>query len=530
MARHGAWALLVVIPVLSGCITDDGADEGAEAPLTAATLLCYPASDVAAKTSLAEAAQAEACNLQATVDPVERQANELSIAVNPTDPLNIIATGKDYNPSHAGECVWDGIYTTHDGGKTWTNQNLPGSNWKRLEDPSYPIHPEFSRFWCATDPVVAFGPDGTAYWTVMPYQCDRLSGSRFGREFVPGTGIGHPQGGFNDWLWTCSSMYVLVSRDGGDTWPLVREVAFGARLEHDKQWISVAPDGTVLLCWDRSDNVGDTGTPAEQLKTPGSMVCSVSKDQGESWAEWQPVNPDWTGFLPWVDWDSKDHAWLAALDGANVLVSHSEDGLVWEQPVVVGHYTDPPPNGEYGWPALNGSVFRTFAVPSLAVDRSGGPRDGDVYVVWMDHSGGDADVLFTRGSDHGANWTAPVRVHHDEPALRIDQFMPAASVGPDGTIDVVWYDRRDDPQHHLLDLYYTYSLDGGETFAPELRVTELSSDEQYSHHQNGMIFLGDYIDIDSSPGRAHLVWVDTRNGKADAFVATVERPRANPST
>ncbi len=42
-----------------------------------------------------------------------------------------------------------------------------------------------------------------------------------------------------------------------------------------------------------------------------------------------------------------------------------------------------------------------------------------------------------------------------------------------------------------------------------------------------VIFLGDYIDIDSSAGAAHPIWIDTRNHKADAYTATIERPSAN---
>lgn len=467
----------------------------------------------------------DACNFQATVEPATRQANELTIAVNPTDPLNLIASGKDYTPEYAGDCVWDGLYVTHDGGRTWSNQNVPGSNWKRLSgDLDEPVN-EFSRYWCATDPVVAFGPDGTAYWSVMPYQCDRLSGSKTGRGVLP-------DGGLNDWFWTCSSMYVLVSEDGGDTWPIVREVAFGPRLEHDKQWISVSPTGKVLLCWDRDPSYQLTGgvpggNPAEQLTPGGVMTCATSDDKGRTWTDAVDANPGWTGFLPWVDWDADGRAWMAALNGADVLVSHSDDGLAWSDPVTVGSYIDPPPGGEYGWPVVRGSDFRIFALPSLAVDRTDGPNAGTVYVAWFDHSGGDGEVLLTASRDGGATWSQPKRVHDDDPALAFDQFMPAVAVGPDGTLDVTWYDRRDDPDNHLFALYHTYSLDGGRTFAENLRVTEVLVDEQFSHHQNGMVFMGDYIDLDASDGHAHAVWVDTRNGKADAFVATIARPSAN---
>lgn len=486
-------AIVLAAPALAGCVAlPPTGDDRAERATGDLALACIDG----------------VCNFEATLTPDTRQANELSVAVNPTNPLNIIATGKDYTPDEAGDCVWAGVYATLDGGLTWTNQNVPGSPWKRLQDPSTPVTP-FSKFWCVTDPVVAFGPDGTAYWTVMPYQCDALSGSKTGRGVLP-------DGGFNDWLWTCSSMYVLVSEDGGVTWPVekAREVAFGPRLEHDKQWIAVAPDAnTVLLCWDRS-----AVKPTDSF----TMVCSVSRDKGDTWSEVTPVG--FAGWLPWIDFDAQGHAWMAALAGDDVIVSHSEDGLSWAEPVVVGQYEDPPPGGEYGWPVLRGSDFRMFAVPSLAVDRGTGPYAGSVYVTWFDHSKGEGETLLAASHDHGVTWGAPVRVNDD--AGDHDQFMPAVSVGPDGTVDVSWYDRRDDPDNHVFHVYYAYSTDGGATFAPNLRVTDVPSDEQHSHHQNGMIFLGDYRDSDSVAGAATLVWTDTRHEKADVMVATVQRPGA----
>src|SRR2546426_10660942 len=47
--------------------------------------------------------------------------NEVSIAVNPTNPLNIVATANDYR----GGDAWCGVYATRDGGKTWVGQLLP---------------------------------------------------------------------------------------------------------------------------------------------------------------------------------------------------------------------------------------------------------------------------------------------------------------------------------------------------------------------------------------------------------------------
>jgi len=515
---RAAFAIVLLVSALAGCLN------GVQTPTAPGNGLLVPGTLVCL-----DAVKHEGCNQEATLTPEARQANELSIAVNPTDPKNIIATGKDYTPEEAGDCVWAGLYTTTDGGKTWSNQNVPGSPWKHRADPTAPTN-DFTKFWCATDPVVAFGPDGTAYWTVMPYQCDALSGSKTGRGVLP-------NGGFNDWFWTCSSMYVLVSHDGGLTWPDWQEVAFGPRLEHDKQWIATAPDGKVLLCWDRDTNYQLTSAnPVADQLTPGTSVvsCSVSTDKGQSWSEPASMNPDWAGFTPAVDFDSNGTAYAVVVDAeadptqnnsyvGPVRVTTSRDGLHWSQPVEAGRYALPPLGGENNWPVLRGSVFRIVEAPSIAVDRSHGPNAGNIYLAWFDHTTGEGNVSVAVSRDGAKTWQRLPTPHDDDPSLKADQFYPALSVGPDGTVDVSWWDRRDDPNNHLFNVYYTYSKDGGRSWAPNVRVSDVASDEQYSHHQNGMVFLGDYRDMDSSSAGAHLVWVDTRHQKADVFTATVQR-------
>ncbi|MHB8632831.1 MAG: sialidase family protein [Thermoplasmatota archaeon] len=484
------------------------------------------------------------CNFQATSDTPLRQANELSIAANPQNPLNMIATGKDYTPDQASDgqnnCVWAGVYTTFDGGKTWLDQNVPGSPWQKLRDPTAAYYPDsFSKYWCATDPVVAFGPDGTAYWAVMPYQCDRASGSNLGAGVVP-QNPANGGGGFNDWLYTCSSMYILVSHDGGKSWPVreARLIAQGPLIAEDKEWIAVGPDGnTVLYCWDFDDPPSDyaDGTPAGSVPvgqpgfvgTGSDVVCSVSHDKAKSWAG--PYHTNSQGSFAWLSFDSHGTAWMATVggtaDGGNVFVASSKDGQTWTPPVKVAAYQMPPHTAAYtnerGWQTLQGSQFRL--VPYAAIAADGGPSHA-LQLVWINMTAGDhprGDIMYSSSVD-GRNWTSP-RSLPDVPASAGDRFMPSISVDPNGTVDASWYDRRDDPNNHLFNLYYTYSKDGGQTWAKNLRVSDTSSDEQYSHHQNGMVFLGDYRGQASTRMGAHLVWVDTRNHKADVFTAIVMR-------
>src|SRR5438093_10071365 len=122
--------------------------------------------------------------------------------------------------------------------------------------------------------------------------------------------------------------------------------------------------------------------------------------------------------------------------------------------------------------------------------------------------------MFSKSIDKGASWSTPVPVN-DTPAKR-QVLLPQIAVSPDGQhVTITFYDRRNDTgQGDLLDVYLAESLDGGDTWEPNIRVSEFSSDTRKGFPISGKSFLGDYfglvpaLDL-KTPGVA--CWIDTRS-------------------
>jgi hypothetical protein len=100
-----------------------------------------------------------------------------------------------------------------------------------------------------------------------------------------------------------------------------------------------------------------------------------------------------------------------------------------------------------------------------------------------------------------------------------DQFHPWLSVGRDGSVNVIFYDRRNDPANYRMDLYFTQSLDGGLTFSPNERVTTVSSDPNAGLRAG---LIGEYNGLAAlNAGRVHPIWTDTRDGDQDTYTAVI---------
>jgi hypothetical protein len=157
----------------------------------------------------------------------------------------------------------------------------------------------------------------------------------------------------------------------------------------------------------------------------------------------------------------------------------------------------------------------------VAADNSGTSDDSTVYVLSsVDPPGADPlDVNFIRSTDRGMTWSSPVRVN-DDPGTSAWQWFGTMSVAPNGRIDVIWLDTRDDPGTYLSSLYYSFSEDNGQTWSPNERLSASFDPHVGWPQQNKM---GDYFDMISDDYGASIAWAGTFNGEEDVYYGRISQ-------
>jgi hypothetical protein len=143
-------------------------------------------------------------------------------------------------------------------------------------------------------------------------------------------------------------------------------------------------------------------------------------------------------------------------------------------------------------------------MPVTGTDLSTGPGRGTIYVNWIDERNGDPDVFVMSSRDRGASWSAPVRVN-DDPRGAVQMFTWMAVDPVDGSVNVVFHDRRGQPGT-MTGVTLARSTDGGKTFrnfALDLAPFDCCS---------GSAFFGDYNGIDAYGGRVVAAFPVIRAG------------------
>jgi hypothetical protein len=188
-----------------------------------------------------------------------------------------------------------------------------------------------------------------------------------------------------------------------------------------------------------------------------------------------------------------------------------------------------------------------------AIDQSSEPYRGRVYLVWVETAGERHDIRVIHSSDNGKTWSKPVTVADDTGP--VEDANPTIAVNNRGVVGVSWNDRRAH-KDDCYDLYFSASLDGGETFLPNVTTgrkptcplaagnwkprAEVSAypktEEGLSVEGQGLNVLmistrfpggGDTQGLDSdSDGIFHAAWIDGSSGvmqlAATSFTVTGE--------
>jgi len=151
---------------------------------------------------------------------------------------------------------------------------------------------------------------------------------------------------------------------------------------------------------------------------------------------------------------------------------------------------------------------------------TGPPPDGGgpdyVYLLCsVDPPGSDPlDVRFARSTDGGLTWSPSIRINDDPPETNAWQWFGTMSVAPNGRIDVIWNDTRDQPSYRWSRVYYSYSTDGGLTWSENVPLTP-AWDSLIGWPQQSKI--GDYYHMRSDNVGADLAYAATFNGEQDVY-------------
>ncbi|UCF68735.1 MAG: exo-alpha-sialidase, partial [Acidobacteriota bacterium] len=285
------------------------------------------------------------------------------------------------------------------------------------------------------------------------------------KAFVSSSGDGHVYVGMVNRLAIRKDVYVNASSDGGQTWSGPVDVTryFGQSADAADHQLASTTGGRAHLVW-----VDDRG--GFFISGLVSVWISSTLDGGQTWLPKQKVNidpatgnesterssqptscADGTGrvLVAWRDKRNPNPNLSAPIPGRIVLRRSEDDGQTFT-PIDVETRLD------------TGDVIETESEePDMAC-----LSDGTVVVVWQDQRGVDGDIYFNRRTNGGVDWlAASERLDLDSPA-GANASRPKIELAPDGRIVVAWEDDRDGG----VDLYSSYSDDGGLSWAPAQRV------------------------------------------------------------
>jgi hypothetical protein len=120
-------------------------------------------------------------------------------------------------------------------------------------------------------------------------------------------------------------------------------------------------------------------------------------------------------------------------------------------------------------------------------------------VVWEDNRDGNLEIYNKNSQDAGLSWGADMRLTNNN-AQSQNPSVVVSVAAPVIAVHVVWFDSRISNN----EIYYKNSIDGGNTWSADIRLTN-SSGDPYS------------ASVAASGSAVHVVWNDSRDGNYEIY-------------
>ncbi len=443
--------------------------------------------------------KSQAASICIDPDPADQFVqNEISMALVPGNtpgvPTTLVAA---YNDQPYGGGPGLGVSYSSDGGASWTPLQLP-----------YPSNPFGIPYLDAFDPAATADGSGNVYVAHISTDFDWVNGPESGLYIHKST-----NGGVN---WASP---VQISYDGkptaspdpnyrfNDRCQIIADIHPGSAYYNnlyavwikDRGWNMTVPMSDIYFS--SSTNGGTTwSTPViinENQHNMANMPIPAVASDGKIYVSWMDYNVTTGG------------------SGKIYFNTSTNGGATWL------------PTDTYVMPVLlpplrlNGGSD-VLAKGAAVIDVSpANPQN--LYLAYAQASLNMIDegtILFRKSTDGGATWSTPLKVNDD--VTTTDQVLPWMDVKPNGTIDIAWYDRRNDPTDLKWDVYMASSTDEGNTFSVNTKVSATAAP---SPSTPSGLWMGEYLGLVADTTHAYICYtLSATDSKGDIFFNKLANP------
>jgi hypothetical protein len=385
------------------------------------------------------------------VNTESNNPNEVSIAINPLNPAQVVAGSNIYN-----------LYFSTDSGFSWTEKILKSS------------------MGVYGDPVVHFMPNGACLFAHLAMNKDRSKkdGSYSGLD----------------------RMVIQRSIDGGRTFNDGSYCGLNTPKMQDKPWLSHDATGNIYVSWTEFDKYGSAAPNDKsrirfaQSNDSGftfTQAITVSDNEGDCLDKDNTPEGATTAVGPhgeiYIAWAAFGKLYMdKSMDGGRSFGTDHE--VTWQRG---------------GWDLDIEGMYRGNGLPFLKCDKKGNlyllyAEEIDAPSIPSDRREKIVSVIISK--DGGASWGKPQVLNRSN---AMDGFMP--NMCHDELMDkiyIAWYDRRHSQNKKFADIYVAAMAENADSFVGR-RITPISFPLPFKY-----VFFGDYIGIDAAKDMVRPIWTE----------------------